>query len=581
MHEIICPHCKKAFKIDEASYADIFKQVRDDDFEQQLRARLELAENDKQNAVELAKTKAAGELEKATAAKDAEIQGLKANLKAGEAAREFAVTRAVGDLEKERDSVANELKLAEQDKQNAVELAKTKAAGELEKATAAKDAEIQELKASLKAGEAAREFAVIRAVGDLEKERDAVANELKLAEQERQNAVELAKAKGASELEKATAARDAEIQELKASIKAGETAQEFAITKAIGGLEKERDAVANELKQARHDKQTASQLAEANQKFAITKAVNAVEKERDGLKNDLKQAQLEKQLSEKSLKEKFETQIKDRDEAIERLRDMKSRLSTKMVGETLEQHCETEFNRIRATAFPRAYFEKDNDARTGSKGDYIFRDFDEAGTESVSIMFEVKNENDETATKKKNEDFLKELDRDRNEKSCDYGILVSLLEPDSELYNSGIVDVSHRYRKMYVVRPQFFIPIITLLRNAAQNSLQYKTELALVKAQNIDITNFENNLNEFKDGFARNYELASKKFKTAIEEIDKTIDHLQKTKDALLGSENNLRLANNKADDLTVKKLTKGNPTMVAMFSDIKNDPAPASDGEV
>ncbi|NCT57301.1 MAG: DUF2130 domain-containing protein, partial [Legionella sp.] len=244
----------------------------------------------------------------------------------------------------------------------------------------------------------------------------------------------------------------------------------------------------------------------------------------------------------------------------------------KMVGETLEQHCETEFNRIRALAFPRAYFEKDNDSRSGSKGDYIFRDLDEAHTESVSIMFEMKNENDETATKKKNEDFLKELDKDRNEKNCEYAILVSLLEPDSDLYNTGIVDVSHRYRKMYVVRPQFFIPIITLLRNAAQNSLKYKTELALVKEQNIDITNFESELDAFKTGFARNYELASKKFKTAIAEIDNTIDHLQKTKKALLGSENNLRLANNKAEDLTVKKLTKGNPTMAAKFTEIKND---------
>jgi hypothetical protein len=249
---------------------------------------------------------------------------------------------------------------------------------------------------------------------------------------------------------------------------------------------------------------------------------------------------------------------------------MKARLSTKMVGETLEQHCETEFNRIRATAFPKAYFEKDNDARGGSKGDFIFRDSDDSGTEIVSIMFEMKNENDATAAKKKNEDFLKELDKDRNEKNCEYAILVSLLEPESELYNSGIVDVSHRFQKMYVVRPQFFIPIITLLRNAAQNSLKFKAELALVKAQNIDITNFENELDEFKTGFARNYELASKKFKTAIDEIDKTIDHLQKTKEALLGSENNLRLANNKADDLTVKKLTRDNPTMATKFADLK-----------
>lgn len=387
MHEIICPHCKKEFKIDEAGYAEILKQVRDTEFEQQLHERLETAS-------QLAEARRLNELQNTAATKDAEIQGLKARLDASEVA----------------------------------------------------------------------------------------------------------------------------------------------------------------------------------QKLAISEAVNAVEKERDKLKSDLAQAKLEKELGEKSLKDKYETQIKDRDNAIERLRDMKARLSTKMVGETLEQHCETEFNRIRATGFPRSYFEKDNDARAGSKGDYIFRDWDEGGTEIVSIMFEMKNENDETASKKKNEDFLKELDKDRNEKCCEYAVLISLLEPDSELYNSGIVDVSHRYRKMYVVRPQFFIPIITLLRNAAQNSLKYKTELALVKAQNIDITNFENDLEAFKTGFARNYELASKKFMTAIEEIDKTIDHLQKTKEALLGSENNLRLANNKADDLSVKKLIRGNPTMAAKFAEIKKD---------
>lgn len=394
---------------------------------------------------------------------------------------------------------------------------------------------------------------------------------LELAEQFNQNAVELAKTKAISELEKVTAAKNAEIQRLNAEIKAGEASTELAVANAISELEKERDALANELKQASHNKEAASLLAEAKQRLAVTEAVDVVKTERDEMRSELERARLEKQLAEKSLKEKYETQIKDRDDAIERLRDMKARLSTKMVGETLEQHCETEFNRIRATAFPRSYFEKDNDSRAGSKGDYIFRDSDEAGTEIVSIMFEMKNENDETATKKRNEDFLKELDKDRHEKNCEYAVLVSLLEPDSELYNSGIVDVSHRHRKMYVVRPQFFIPIITLLRNAAQNSLQYKTELASVRAQNIDITEFEDKLVEFKDGFARNYELASKKFKTAIEEIDKTIDHLQKTKDALLGSENNLRLANNKADDLTVKKLTKGNPTMAAKFAALKD----------
>jgi hypothetical protein len=289
------------------------------------------------------------------------------------------------------------------------------------------------------------------------------------------------------------------------------------------------------------------------------------------MKSGLERAQLEKQLAEKSLKDKYETQIKDRDDAIERLKDMKVRLSTKMVGETLEQHCETEFNRVRSMAFPRAYFEKDNDASTGSKGDYVFRDLDESGTEIVSIMFEMKNESDHTATKKRNEDFLKELDKDRTEKGCEYAVLVTLLEPESELYNAGIVDVFHRYPKMYVVRPQFFLPIITLLRNAATNSLQYKSELALVKAQNIDITNFESNLETFKTAFARNYDLASNSFKKAIDEIDKSIDHLQKTKDALLGTDRNLRLANDKAQDVTIKKLTKGNPTMAAKFAELKD----------
>jgi hypothetical protein len=395
---------------------------------------------------------------------------------------------------------------------------------------------------------------------------------LELAELDKRNAVELATTKVTAVLERAAAAKDAEIQELKARLDAGGVLQKLAVTEALSALEKERDALANDLKHAQHDKQTTSQLAEARLVNELQQAATTKDAEIQSLKGGLERAQLEKQLAEKSLKDKYETQIKDRNDTIERLRDLKARLTTKMVGETLEQHCETEFNRIRATAFPKAYFEKDNDARAGSKGDYIFRDSDEADTEIISIMFEMKNESDETASKKKNDDFLKELDKDRNEKSCEYAVLVSLLEPDSELYNSGIVDVSHRYRKMYVVRPQFFIPIITLLRNAAQNSLKYKTELALVKAQNIDITNFEDELDAFKTGFARNYELASKKFKTAIEEIDKTIDHLQKTKDALLSSENNLRLANNKADDLTVKKLTKGNPTMAAKFAEIKND---------
>lgn len=394
MNEIVCPNCGTAFKVDEAGYADILKQVRDKDFEAQLRERLALAEKDKASAVELARNKLASEMEKAAAKRDAEIQDLRAKIDAGEMAKKLAVNEAVG----------------------------------------------------------------------------------------------------------------------------------------------------------------------------------AIEKERDLLKNNLKQAELEKELSEKSLRDKYETQIKDRDDAIERLRDMKARLSTKMVGETLEQHCETEFNRIRATAFPNAYFEKDNDARTGSKGDYIFRDLDEAGTEIVSIMFEMKNESDTTATKKKNEDFFRELDKDRNEKGCEYAVLVSLLEPESELYNSGIVDVSHRFPKMYVIRPQFFIPIITLLRNAAMKSLEYKTELALVKAQNIDVTSFENKLEAFKTAFGKNYDLASRRFSKAIDEIDKSIDHLQKTKDALLGADRNLRLANDKAQDVTIKKLTWRNPTMSAKFDELRSE---------
>ncbi len=451
MREIICPHCDKAFKIDEAGYADILKQVRDEEFEQQLHERLELAE-----------AKATSELQKATAAKDAAIQDLRAKIDAGETERKLAVTEARSAAEKERDAISNQLEQARHDKQAASELAAAKLASELQKTAAMKDAEIQDLKAKL-------------------------------------------------------------------------------------------DAIA------------------VSQKLAITEAVNVVEKERDELKNGIERIALEKQLAEQSLKDKYETQLKDRNDEIGRLRELKARLSTKMVGETLEQHCETEFNRIRATAFPRAYFEKDNDARTGSKGDYIFRDSDEAGTEIVSIMFEMKNESDTTVTKSKNEDFLKELDKDRTEKGCEYAVLVSLLEPDSDLYNTGIIDMFYRYPKMYVIRPQFFLPIITLLRNAAMKSLGYKTELALVRAQNIDITNFEKQLDDFKATFGRNWRLASEGFEEAIKRIDEAIKDLEKTKEALHKSANNLRLANDKAEDLTIKRLTRGNPTMADKFAEQKD----------
>ena len=334
---------------------------------------------------------------------------------------------------------------------------------------------------------------------------------------------------------------------------------------AIQNLKAEKEVEIERLRSTIREKESSVQAT-------VDKAVREMEKERDNLKNDLKNSKLEKENSENLLKDKYKTQIRDRDEAIERLKDMKAKLSTKMVGETLEQHCETEFNKLRSTAFQSAFFEKDNDARSGSKGDYIFKDHDENGTEIISIMFEMKNEMDTTATKRKNEDFLQELDKDRNEKGCEYAVLVSLLEPESELYNTGIVDVFYRYPKMYVIRPQFFIPMITLLRNAALNSLKYKTELALVREQNIDITNFETELDAFKTAFGRNYELASKKFTTAIAEIDKSISHLQKTKEALLSTDRNLRLANDKAQDVSVKRLTRKNPTMAAKFDEVRRE---------
>ncbi len=463
MNEILCPDCGKAFKVDESGYADILKQVRDSEFEDQLRERLALAEREKTSALKLAEEKMTRQMMSATQEKEAKIQELQSQLKAGQTQQELAVTLAVKSVEKEKDELHVQLKQIAAEKDNAAKIA------EMEK-----EKRVQEI----------------------------------------------------------IAGNTKEIQELKAEI----------------------------------------QAKDVTQKLAINEALSIVEKERDTLKHSLSQSELEKQVSEKALKDKYETQLADRDDAIERLRDMKAKLSTKMVGETLEIHCETEFNRIRAMAFPKAYFEKDNNARAGSKGDYIFKDYDEGGTEITSIMFEMKNENDTTATKKKNEDFLKELDKDRTEKGCEYGILVSLLEQDNELYNTGIVDVSYRYPKMYVIRPQFFLPMITLLRNAAMNSLAYKNELALVKAQNIDVTNFESDLDTFKVAFGKNYETASKKFQTAIDEIDKSISHMQKTKEALISTDRQLRLANDKAQNVTVKKLVRKNPTMKEKFDEAQKD---------
>ncbi len=387
---------------------------------------------------------------------------------------------------------------------------------------------------------------------------------LDLADKDKSQSIDLAKKNIRIDMQSVINAKQEEINTLKSRLNNSQIENELAVSKAKSLIEKERDSLIYRLEKTQANN-------EVNQKLAVNEAINAYKEESIDLKNNLQKVLLENELAQKSLKERYEIQIKDRDDAIERLRDMKLRISTKMVGESLEKHCETEFNRIRATAFPLAYFEKDNDISKGSKGDYIFRDLDRSGNEIVSIMFEMKNECDTSSTKKRNEDFLKELNKDRIEKGCEYGVLVSLLEPESDLYNSGIVDVSHRYPKMYIIRPQCFLPIITLLRNAALKSLQYKTELALIKAQNIDITNFEESLEIFKTSFGKNYELASRRFETAIQEIDKSIDHLQKTKNALIGADRNLRLANDKAQEVTVKKLTRNNPTMSAKFEDIKS----------
>ena len=353
---------------------------------------------------------------------------------------------------------------------------------------------------------------------------------LELAEREKKSDIALAEAKITAALKEEAVKKDAEIARLAAEL--------------------EKSAIGEQL--------------------IVKEAVSKLEKERDGLTRDLELKEAQEKLRDSQLRESHALELKTKTDEIAYYKDLKAKLSTKMVGETLEQHCEIEFNKIRAAAFSRAYFEKDNDSKTGSKGDYVFRDFDEEGTDFISVMFEMKNESDETATKKKNEDFFKELDKDRTEKNCEYAVLVSLLEADSELYNTGIIDVSHRYPKMYVIRPQFFIQLITLLRNAALNSLQYRTELAQVKEQNIDITKFEDQLDNFKNAFGKNYELASRRFSEAIEQIDKSIEFLQKTKNSLHSAENNLRLANDKAQDVTIKKLTKGNSTMAAKFKELE-----------
>lgn len=596
MNEIKCPHCGEVFKVDASGYADIVKQVRDTEFANDVHEREEIARREGAQALELERSQAAARLQKELAARDALIEQLK-----HEAASQLADVRAKGAAE-----------LTEQ---------KGAAAAELAKAVAERDTELAELKAKLDAAAGEREAACNQAaaearaasqkqMADLQREID----RLKSEGERSADAVKLAEAAARDEANKDVATRDAQIAELRAKLDAAAGAQEMALSKAAADAARELDAARSqaerdltaaqaeaerkliEYQASVRDKFSAAQTQaqreadglraqlreqQATAKMELAQAVAAVERERDEARAKLtselavrdsreEQAKAAHELELAQAKRASDELIRYKDEEIERLKDMKVRLSTKMVGESLEQHCETEFNRLRMTAFPNAYFEKDNDASEGTKGDFIFRECDDAGNEIVSIMFEMKNENDETATKHKNEDFFKKLDHDRCQKKCEYAVLCTLLEPESELYNAGIVDVSYRYEKMYVIRPQFFIPIITLLRNAAMGSLRYKQELAEYKQQNIDVTNFEAKMEKFKNDFGRNYELASRKFQTAIEEIDKTITHLQKTKEALLSSENNLRLANKKADDLTIRKLTWGNKTMKAAFDEAR-----------
>ena len=396
---------------------------------------------------------------------------------------------------------------------------------------------------------------------------DEISKRLKLVEKDKQKSVDLAIQNIRLQMQEAAFLNEKKIQVLQSKLTAAQAEKTIAVNEIKHTFEKERDSLSYLLEKTKEKN-------EFDKKIAVSNAINELKEGYEKIKNNLDKVEIQKQLSERSLKMKYEIQLKERDDLIERLRDMKIKLSTKMVGESLEKHCENEFNRLRATAFPNAYFDKDNDVSFGSKGDYIFRDSDSEGNEIVSIMFEMKNECDNTSSKKKNEDFLKELNKDRIDKNCEYAVLVSLLESDNDLFNSGIVDFSYRYPKMYVVRPQCFLPIISLLRNASLKALEYKSELAAIKEQNIDITNFENSLELFKDSFGKNYSLASKRFEKAIMEIDKSINHLQKTKDALLGADRNLRLANDKAQEVSVKRLTKNNPTMRDKFNSIKRNEA-------
>lgn len=533
MNQITCPKCGTVINLDESDYEGIVRQVRDDQFAHEVEERAASLRREHEQALELARSQAKAELDRVMAAQKAELQEALAR---SSAELQEVKARSASELQEAR--AANAAALQQAQSAGAAQLAKEQSerAAELMRVRAEADARIAELSAKLESAVEERESAV----------RVAAQRERMVAQQDAADQKE--------ELREQLAARDAQIASLKAQLDAGATQRDLAVTQAVTEarttFEEERAKLARDLDAARFE-------------LSHEQEVRAAEKQQIETAHALEIEQARKSAQDL---------IRYKDEEIERLRDMKARLSTKMVGETLEQHCETQFNQLRATAFPHAYFEKDNDASDGTKGDFIFRECDEAGNEIVSIMFEMKNENDTTATKHKNEDFFKKLDSDRKKKGCEYAVLVTLLEPESELYNTGIVDVSYRYEKMYVIRPQFFIPMITLLRNAAMNALAYKQELELVRQQNIDVTEFEEKLLGFQEGFNRNYDLASRKFQTAIDEIDATIKHLQKVKDNLISSENNLRLANDKAQGLSIRKLTWGNKTMKAKFDEAREE---------
>lgn len=533
MNQITCPKCGTVISLDESDYEGIVRQVRDDQFAHEVEERAASLRREHEQALELARSQAKAELDRVMAAQKAELQEALARSSA-----ELQEVKARGASELQEARAASAAALQQAQSAGAAQLAKEQSerTAELMRVRAEADARIAELSAKLESAVEERESAV----------RVAAQRERMVAQQDAADQKE--------ELREQLAARDAQIASLKAQLDAGATQRDLAVTQAVTEarttFEEERAKLARDLDAARFE-------------LSHEQEVRAAEKQQIETAHALEIEQARKSAQDL---------IRYKDEEIERLRDMKARLSTKMVGETLEQHCETQFNQLRATAFPHAYFEKDNDASDGTKGDFIFRECDEAGNEIVSIMFEMKNENDTTATKHKNEDFFKKLDSDRKKKGCEYAVLVTLLEPESELYNTGIVDVSYRYEKMYVIRPQFFIPMITLLRNAAMNALAYKQELELVRQQNIDVTEFEEKLLGFQEGFNRNYDLASRKFQTAIDEIDTTIKHLQKVKDNLISSENNLRLANDKAQGLSIRKLTWGNKTMKAKFDEAREE---------